>query len=89
MSAQPAEKMRPHALREANAANPSRSTTCPICGCQRPKNRPWSTYCSDKCRRAAWRLKKDAEIPADIRATLGRIETLLTRLIDLCQGGQP
>lgn len=78
-------KMRPDALCGANAAAPGPSTTCPICGALRPKSRKWSTYCSDRCRKAAWKIKKQSEPPSDIRATLSRIESKLDRLL----GGEP
>ncbi|MDD5534061.1 MAG: hypothetical protein PHC52_14815 [Syntrophales bacterium] len=81
MSAKQPGKMRPHALSGEIVGNPTRSTTCPICGQRRPKNRKWSTYCSDKCRKAAWRIRKENETPADVRATLARIESKLDQII--------
>jgi hypothetical protein len=80
-SATRAGKMRPDALGGAIVPNPARSTVCPICGQLRPKNRTWSTYCSDRCRKAAHRIKKQNEVPADLRATLNRIEMKLDQII--------
>ena len=74
-------KMRPHALCGANSTATGPSTSCPICGAVRSKSRKWTTYCSDRCRKAAWLIRKQSETPADIRATLGRIESKLDALL--------
>jgi hypothetical protein len=55
--------------------------TCPICGKTQKKTRPWSVYCSGRCRKAAYSLRKKDETPADIRATLARIESKIDQLL--------
>ena len=56
-----------------------RRVTCE-CGCGRSfvKTRKWHRFYSDDCRKRYF--KKDRE-PADIRATLGRIESKLDALL--------
>jgi endogenous inhibitor of DNA gyrase (YacG/DUF329 family) len=73
--------MRPDALCGANSTATGPSTSCPICGAVRSKSRKWTTYCSDRCRKAAWLIRKQSETPADIRATLSRIESKLDALL--------
>lgn len=80
-SAKQPGKMRPDALCGANSTATGPSTSCPICGAVRSKSRKWTTYCSDRCRKAAWLIRKQSETPADIRATLGRIESKLDALL--------
>ena len=78
MSAQPAGKMRPDALGEAKG----RLVLCE-CGCGRSfvKTRKWHRFYSDDCRKRFNKQVREREIPSDIRATLGRIESKLDALL--------
>lgn len=59
------------------------SVVCPVCHSPRPKSRTWALYCSDKCRKTAYLIRHSEITPADIRATLSRIESALGLLADL------
>jgi len=74
-------KMRPHALCGAKEPTPDPMTACPICGQQRPKNRKWSTYCSGRCRKAAYRIRKGEESSPSVIERLNRIESKLDALM--------
>lgn len=89
MSARRPGKMRLDALCGAISTAPSRTTACPICGQPRLKTRKWSTYCSDRCRKVAWQIKRGEQIPADIRATLNRCESKLDAIIQILKEGRP
>jgi len=76
-----AGKMRPHALCGAKEPTPAPLASCPVCGKPRPKNRNWSTYCSDKCRKTAWRIRKGEESSPSVIERLNRIESKLDALL--------
>jgi hypothetical protein len=55
------------------------------CGCGKsfkPKRR-WHHFYSAKCRKTVWTIKHSEQTPADIRATLNRIEIKLDQAIEL------
>ncbi len=55
---------------------------CPIDKIIFEKNRDWKVYCSDRCRKVAAKIRKEAKTPADIRAILARIEAKVDRIIN-------
>ena len=54
--------------------HPGRVQVCAVCGAKFAKTRKWNDFCSDKCRKLAWRIRRRLDVPADVRATLSRIE---------------
>jgi hypothetical protein len=65
----------------ASPARPARVRACGVCGAKFAPSRKWQDFCSDKCRKLAWRIRRRLDTPADIRATLNRIESKLDQII--------
>jgi predicted nucleic acid-binding Zn ribbon protein len=54
--------------------------TCPVCGTSKPRKRRWETFCSPRCRKAAWVLNHRTGTYTDIRKELADIKAMLVSL---------
>jgi hypothetical protein len=60
---------------------PGKARVCGVCGAKFTPSRKWQEFDKEKCRKAAWAIRRRLEVPSDIRATLTRIESKLDQLL--------
>ena len=71
------------ALPGVQQPTPGTLVICPVCRAPRPKSRKWALYCSPKCRKAAYVIRKGGEASPSVIERLNRIDENIRLLADL------